>query len=63
MAAAPQDFLAEAVASLELYYEYNQPTDPADYPPSQRLLESVAESLVSIAESLNHLAKYGMPGQ
>lgn len=46
-----EDYLKEAKSSLDLYYEFHQP-GIADEATTTRLLESVAESLVSIAESL-----------
>lgn len=51
-----QDYLAEAKASIDVYYEFHQPgiADQGTYP---RLLESIAESLISIAESLTVIAK------
>lgn len=46
------DYTEEARTSLELFYEFNQPETPNDYTPQLRLQESIAESLVSIAQSL-----------
>jgi hypothetical protein len=49
---AHPDYTEEARTSLELFYEYNQPATPGEYTPQLRLQEAIAESLVSIAESL-----------
>jgi hypothetical protein len=54
---AEPDYIEEARTSLELFYEYNQPANPTDYSPQLRLQESIAESLVSIAQSLKAIVE------
>lgn len=49
------DYLEEARASLDVYYEFHEP-GIADKAAKTRLLESMAESLVSIARSLEVIA-------
>ena len=55
------DYTEEARTSLELFYEYNQPPVPAEYSPQLRLQESIAESLVSIAQSLKTIVEDEVP--
>lgn len=50
------DYLREAQASLELFYEFHD-AQSGSMPTTARLLESIAESLVSIAESLDRIAR------
>lgn len=49
-----EDYIEEARSSLDIYYEFHQP-GVADNAAKTRLLESMAESLVSIARSLDAL--------
>lgn len=51
-----KDYLAEARASLDVYYEFHQP-GLADQATTTRLLETIAESLIAIADSLAVIAK------
>lgn len=52
------DYIEEAIASLDVYYEFHQP-GIADKATTTRLLESIAESLVSIAQSLEAIEAKG----
>jgi hypothetical protein len=49
-------YIEEAQATLELFYE-NHDVASTSMPSTARLLESIAESLVSIAESLDRLSR------